>query len=317
MLNRNFRFCPIIYDMASLVHDTAREPSSFYEVNWKDQVVVSWLCKFSKITLLHHYINRTICIYYSRDYRKNSDFYIDFEPGEGYLAIAEIENAFRLYDVEVMPFNKFCLQKYNVEFSLKGFCDRIQDEWFYSWFLDQWEYFNELWERITDEVFHLLFGNRGFLLIFNRSLAEYFRDGYYEGPYKLKTYSRNGYRESFGKLTPIQNDRNEQRPHNQFYPVQIPTEYLNEKGFIKRQSIPSWVKKAVFFRDHGRCVLCQRDLSGLLSPDHEAHYDHIVPLNKWGTNSPTNIQLLCKDCNLGKSDSPAKTETMYPPWWDY
>ncbi|WP_257133312.1 HNH endonuclease [Bacillus wiedmannii] len=27
------------------------------------------------------------------------------------------------------------------------------------------------------------------------------------------------------------------------------------------------------------------------------HYNHIVPLDKYGCNDPTNFQLLCKPCN--------------------
>jgi hypothetical protein len=149
---------------------------------------------------------------------------------------------------------------------------------FYHWFQSQSQSFELLWEKTTDEVFHWLFGNRAFLLRFNQSLSEYLQSG----------------------------------------AVKIPSDYLDVKGVLRRQgSFPTWARKAIYYRDQGRCVLCQRDLSGLLSTDQRIHIDHMVPLNLWGTNDPCNLQLLCEDCNLRKSGTVAKTANRYHPWWDY
>lgn len=151
-----------------------------------------------------------------------------------------------------------------------------RDEAFYEWYCDQENQFSSLWEAITEEVFQLLFANRMFLLNFNQSLASCLRDG----------------------------------------EILIPSDYQEENGHIKRDGyIPSWVKKAVYLRDHGRCVLCQKDLTGLISTDISLHYDHIVPLNQWGANDPCNIQLLCDKCNLQKSGKEASTGIKYPAWW--
>jgi 5-methylcytosine-specific restriction endonuclease McrA len=79
--------------------------------------------------------------------------------------------------------------------------------------------------------------------------------------------------------------------------------------------MPKWVRDAVFFRDHGRCVFCHANLSGLLSLDRLDPFDHIVPLAKGGINDPTNVQLLCETCNLKKSDCDARTGLRYPAWW--
>lgn len=148
---------------------------------------------------------------------------------------------------------------------------------FWQWFLSQEEKFELLWEKVTYEVFHWLFANRAFLLQFNQSLAEYLKSG----------------------------------------EVNIPARYLDKKGAIKRQHyFPTWIKKAIYYRDQGRCVLCQCDLTGLLSTDQRTHYDHIVPLNLMGINDPCNLQLLCEDCNLKKSGKSSKTATRYNPWWD-
>lgn len=61
------------------------------------------------------------------------------------------------------------------------------------------------------------------------------------------------------------------------------------------QGIPEHVKVAVFQRDGGRCSQC-----GYVGPYLE--YDHIIPRSKGGQNTLENIQLLCRQCNLKKSN---------------
>ncbi|MBI3811464.1 MAG: HNH endonuclease, partial [Nitrospirae bacterium] len=58
--------------------------------------------------------------------------------------------------------------------------------------------------------------------------------------------------------------------------------------------IPPEVKQAVWVRDGGKCVLCGSRAN--------LHYDHIIPVAKGGGNTVENIQVLCADCNLKKSD---------------
>lgn len=183
---------------------------------------------------------------------------------------------------------KLC-REYGIDIiPFKNFCDnksemnRIEEDYsakghfpFYLWFLHQEDGFSELFGLITAEVFHLLFSNRRFLLAFNTSLAEY-----------------------------LARDKSI-----------LPEKILTESGCIKRAYIPKWLRSAVYCRDHGRCVLCQKDLTCLLSTDRKVHYDHIVPLKLMGTNDPVNFQLLCEKCNLVKSDSTGTTSLYYPPWW--
>ena len=59
--------------------------------------------------------------------------------------------------------------------------------------------------------------------------------------------------------------------------------------------IPHPVKIAVWQRDQGKCVQC-----GATS---YLEYDHIIPHSKGGANTVGNVQLLCRRCNLAKSDS--------------
>lgn len=249
------------YEMASMVEACAINSSSFIEIDWESPEVLRCLVEFSKKSLLHHYIYAMISVYERENFSDRDDIYEDSEEER-----ESIEVDFRAYNIDLLPYSKFFLEN----------ADSEGDSLFRKWFDSQQDKFELLWEKMTDDVFHLLFANRAFLLQFNRSLAKYLQSG----------------------------------------EVNLPAEYLDEKGVLKRQSyFPSWLKKAVFYREQGKCVLCQRDLSGLLNTDQRIHYDHIVPLNLWGSNDPSNLQLLCEDCNLKKSGTSAKTATRYNPWW--
>jgi len=62
-----------------------------------------------------------------------------------------------------------------------------------------------------------------------------------------------------------------------------------------RRHIPQDVKAAVWQRDGGKCVQCG-------ATDY-LEYDHVIPYAKGGANTAENVQLLCRRCNLAKSDS--------------
>ena len=83
----------------------------------------------------------------------------------------------------------------------------------------------------------------------------------------------------------------------------------------RRAAIPSWAKRAVFFRDRGMCVLCNKDLGGILSTQPDEHFDHIVPIASNGINDITNLQLLCRSCNLTKGARSSATSNKYQVWY--
>jgi len=77
--------------------------------------------------------------------------------------------------------------------------------------------------------------------------------------------------------------------------------YLEKDGVVKRcTDLPKWLKNGVFFRDKGRCQICGKDLTCLISTDSKINYDYIIPLEKGGSNDPSNFQLTCKRCNTSK-----------------
>lgn len=69
----------------------------------------------------------------------------------------------------------------------------------------------------------------------------------------------------------------------------------NDSKFDHTRMIPSSVKREVWERDKGRCVIC--------GSDKNLHFDHVLPFSKGGTSlTSANIQLLCVNCNLAKKD---------------
>ncbi|RKY69242.1 MAG: hypothetical protein DRQ24_10960 [Candidatus Latescibacterota bacterium] len=130
--------------------------------------------------------------------------------------------------------------------------------------------------RIVHDTFQLLFGDRASLMKFNQGIARVVRD-------HLK---------------------------KQDYP-----EIVESDGVLCRVYLPIWVKRAVFYRDKGRCVVCGKDLTGTILTGEEVHYDHMVPLAEGGANDPTNFQLMCRNCNLSKAQKTG-TSDKYQTYWN-
>jgi len=63
----------------------------------------------------------------------------------------------------------------------------------------------------------------------------------------------------------------------------------------RNRLIPTEVKKKVWERDQGKCVLC--------GAKDELHFDHDLPYSKGGSSTkPENVKILCARHNLEKSD---------------
>ena len=66
----------------------------------------------------------------------------------------------------------------------------------------------------------------------------------------------------------------------------------------RRTGVPRGLRKEVFKRDNYTCVEC----GARKSDGATLHVDHKIPVSKGGTDELDNLQTLCSDCNLNKSD---------------
>ena len=65
----------------------------------------------------------------------------------------------------------------------------------------------------------------------------------------------------------------------------------------KNRTVPPGVRHDVLARDDFTCQHC-----GKKAPEFPLEIDHKISRDDGGTNHPSNLQALCKDCNIGKSN---------------
>jgi hypothetical protein len=175
-----------------------------------------------------------------------------------------------LHDEEAnLSFLKEFVTRYNIPLDLADYeedRDGLADA-----FAESEEFDNAL-EELTDEVFHVLFNDVGFLQKFNSLLASYFRDAGFE---------------------PSSNS------------------HVMKNGRLRRVRIPVWARRAIYFRDRGECRACKRTLAMTINQTEFERYDHIVALAFFGANDVTNLQLLCVACNSEKAARSEPVSELY------
>lgn len=72
-------------------------------------------------------------------------------------------------------------------------------------------------------------------------------------------------------------------------------ENLEKLPSARREKIPEKVRIFVWQRDEGRCSEC--------GSRENLEFDHIIPVEKGGSSTARNIQLLCEACNRKKSNN--------------
>jgi hypothetical protein len=219
-------------------------------------------CKtFHKNTLLHEYIKA--CFLFDNDnyFYETPDDVID-----GVFDLDFLEDQFASYAIEI----DFLRIKWPEDQDYPTTSTKTV----FRWYNKNRTKFIQLAEKISDDIFFILFSNRNLLSNFNRMIS------------------------------------------NDFKNIKFAKKDLTQRGKIKRVNIPDWVKTAVFFRDKGHCTICKINLTGTISILDKENYDHIVPLDLFGINDPTNIQLLCKKCNKEKLNRNTESGLNYEYWFD-
>lgn len=72
----------------------------------------------------------------------------------------------------------------------------------------------------------------------------------------------------------------------------------NRRGYKVARSVPRALRYNVLERDKGVCCLCGRSPRDGVT----LHVDHIKPFSLGGLTTLGNLQTLCADCNIGKSN---------------
>lgn len=215
---------------------------------------------------------------------------VRYRPGTGepvsYSRILTVDHAFMEHGIEVRPFDVPAHPRRQTDSAKMQFSTAHEDtsveDACYSYFTNDvmWsEPYEMLVDLMADEVFHVLFADRGVLFAVNAFMASYIDSACLP----------EAYPEMAG--------------------------YFTAKGNrLRRKDIPQRVKRAVFYRDRGRCTGCDVNLSWVLDSLPREQFDHVVPLAIGGLNDITNLQLLCEQCNRTKSDNPTPPSLRYRRW---
>lgn len=243
----------------------------FISYFFDDENIIYDLAKpFEKRSAFHSFIEYMIGLFFEEDMNDHDQKEFDYHKQNNYpLGLLYAEHAFKEYNLDY-SFKDFLNDKQDIEYRD---IENYHEDLMLSGTLE------ELYSRIADEVFFLMFNNREALLQFNYIVGEH--------------------------MSVNVNDIEEDAIRCLFK--------LN--GTLRRVTIPEWVKRAVFFRDRGRCCLCQKDLSGILNIHSQKNFDHIIPLAQNGLNDISNLQLLCDVCNKKKSSGTIATSTLYESWY--
>ena len=82
--------------------------------------------------------------------------------------------------------------------------------------------------------------------------------------------------------------------------------YLKRRSCKQKVSFSSVQRKRLLDRDNWTCQSCgikvhDKHTGNWNTPD-KAHIDHIIPLTKGGNSESSNLQVLCRTCNISKKD---------------
>lgn len=260
------------YYVANMINNILRDPFSYIQsLNdfFGDENYKNFIRPFPKTSALHSFIIFLI----------DSIIYDDLEESQNETFINGkrklwVEIAMEHYDFEFDSFEKWISDNQKVRTEIID--DDIAD--YFTDLILHGPYY-ELLERMSEEIFFILFLNRQTLQRFNQLISHQIQERIID-----------------------ELDRED-----------LP--FFKKDGVLNRVSMPKWVLRAVTHRDRGMCVSCRKDLTGLITIGNTSNFDHIVPLAIGGTNDVTNIQMLCEQCNKTKQSQNIPTSIKYERWY--
>ncbi|MDE5859269.1 MAG: HNH endonuclease [Oscillospiraceae bacterium] len=128
----------------------------------------------------------------------------------------------------------------------------------------------------------------------------------------ISKYSLATYKERFGSwrkalefFVAYMNGEQEVENTDDSDDIQLPIESSpqsvdNELLHKTKRNINLRLRFTVMKRDNFKCCMCGRSPATTLGL--ELHIDHIIPWSKGGETTIDNLQTLCSDCNIGKSN---------------
>ncbi|MEB8944924.1 HNH endonuclease signature motif containing protein [Bacillus cereus] len=272
-----------VYYYANIVQNIIRNPINYlrnFEAIFANNGILGWVQPFRKKSNLHVFIEFVIEELFREEAFNLSKSTCIKGTNSNPTYMTPIEYAFRIHKIEYLSF---------MDWIKNSKRDSVYDnpfEEYYFMLFNREEEFYKLIEVLSEEVFYIIFLNRELLQEFNEFVASYL------------------------EMCVGDEDASEAL-------VKEGLDDIMKSNFkLKRVNIPRWVERAVYFRDRGICVSCGKDLSGFLNNDNKENYDHIIPLNLYGFNDVSNIQLLCRECNSKKSGNHSLPMTRYQRWYD-
>lgn len=91
-----------------------------------------------------------------------------------------------------------------------------------------------------------------------------------------------------------------EEPDIQVPQVTVEQDVADDPGHRTKRDVGLRLRFMVMKRDSFKCCMCGRSPAN--TPGLELHIDHIIPWSRGGETTYDNLQTLCSDCNLGKSN---------------
>jgi 5-methylcytosine-specific restriction endonuclease McrA len=145
---REFKFRSI-YNFVDIIDSAVRYETNLF--NFNEDYFLNSSTNFCRDTVLHQYIVCELLNHFRRDFRKNGECYDE----------NTIESWYELFSLHAVEIEKFDFEREEFDLTME----------IYQWFLRNETKFYALFDSIGEEVFHILFSNRNFLLNFNNLIT--------------------------------------------------------------------------------------------------------------------------------------------------